>query len=394
VHAYDTHHDVLRTAHSRAHTYAREQEAALRKTLAHHHTESEQIALSAERKHRAFQPRRPTDQSRGSDDGARASTAAITDPKKRAEEMLRKADVAATHHQDATLRKFDAERARIEARKAKSNHRNVSQRIGIELERRRLGEWDAARLVPHKTVEVQHEMMEAHYRRLREFPTGRRMSHQAGGSQGLVSDAQKVFVEEKSRLAARFALRLAASAPRLDMRDDGRGTSAPMHSFDPSPPPTPPPEVDVAACDAGREALVSYVLTSAEWKVKPAGARSRNHGYGGWGGPGFGGRSAAGSGVRSEMAGSGASSAGAGIEVGIDGGAATGIVGGESAESGEVAAMGKESASTITGVGDADAGDATSATAGGPADEAAAAAAAADGVGVEGAERGGGGGKS
>lgn len=66
------------------------------------------MAASAERKHRALLPRRPTAGHVNSTGGARQSTAVIRDPRKRAEEMLRKAELSAKHHEvghpDATSR--------------------------------------------------------------------------------------------------------------------------------------------------------------------------------------------------------------------------------------------------------------------------------------------------
>jgi hypothetical protein len=55
---YDTNDDVLRVAQSRAQTFAREQHAQLRRSLARHHSESEKAAIEAEKRHRSYQSRR------------------------------------------------------------------------------------------------------------------------------------------------------------------------------------------------------------------------------------------------------------------------------------------------------------------------------------------------
>ena len=63
----------------------------------------------------------------------------IRDPRKRAAEMYRRAEIAAKNHQGATMRKFEAENARVDLARAKLNLKNVERRISIELERHALG---------------------------------------------------------------------------------------------------------------------------------------------------------------------------------------------------------------------------------------------------------------
>lgn len=233
--AYDTNDDVLRVAQLRAQQYAREQEAQLRKTFAKQKSASENAALEAERRHRSFHRRpaasvAPAAGHAGS--AGRVSTAVIIDPLKRAAEMMRKAELAARSRQDATLRKFEAETARVEARRAKVMHKNVSRRISFELERRQLEEWDRSRLVPHKAMELQHEIMEAHYRQLRD-PTrrGRASTAAEEGWTSVGLRAQNVFVEEKRRLAAIHAAKLAGGTRTGTL---GRVCSYPLCSLNPT----------------------------------------------------------------------------------------------------------------------------------------------------------------
>lgn len=181
--------------------------------------------------------------------------------------------------------------------------------MGIELQKRQLGEWHSSRLVPYQQMELEREMMDEHYRQI----TARGHMRYSGSwdedeKMGM-SEAQMVFVNEKAgpgpaekasrvigcrltqeariheaphpmkfraisarpldeeRLAARRAARLASAKSPEFVVDDL--PEAPCNTLMPSPPPTPPPVFDVTACDEARAALVEYVLDAAEWTPKP-----------------------------------------------------------------------------------------------------------------------------